>query len=469
MHEKILVDQNRIDPAEYIEHYAFDYHDQPAPIEGEYVKSADSKHASSDWHEITDHYWTDQISEPSYVIAEPVANVTEQDTYQKMAQYIIGKVSLKTTVELESSTVLDGTYYITDLDTWQERTLYTEPKNWDTPVESGLPLPEEVKRQGEYVKVAPNFSEQVHDDTRTAPIEYVYGTRIAHGTDTEDLSSTTLSEQESIAELQSFLVKMAQSNIGQEFGGEGIAGQAKSMLENMTFIGKQEYDEATQGIAEKWGDYLRNNPNAQICAIVGQITPGMVKSDAYLLDNILKNFSDEQLNEFSGRLVLDPSDLTAEPDDIKIVMLDDWTISGSQLKQASRKIIGQYPQYKDQIEIQLIAATEQRIIDGLNVKPIDWSFSGTDLETTVPVNAYFAAHAAPKEYARYSQAHITGAHCAVDFDFNNAIAAMADEGNIDMPPATNIVRPYRKNGVRLVQSDRLRGLPVHMSETSEKY
>jgi len=137
-------------------------------------------------------------------------------------------------------------------------------------------------------------------------------------------------------------------------------------------------------------------------------------------------------------------------------MLDDWTISGSQLKSASASVISDYPKYKDRIEIQLIAATEERIQEGLEVysKDDQWIYNAT----SVPVNAYFAANAAPREYAPRSGAHITGAHCAVDFDFNNDVAEMARNLNINMPPATNIVRPYRWKSVQLIQHKRLRGI-----------
>jgi len=318
-----------------------------------------------------------------------------------------------------------------------------------------------TSRPGEFVKHAPKFSEQVADTSRTNLVTYVPD-REALGTRTEHRETRTLTEHDSLVALQDFLKKTAETE-----SNTGIhAERALSMLENMTFIGKQEYDEATKGIADIWSRRLRENPNLQLCAITGKITEGMVKSDAYLLDNILKNFSDEQLDEFSGRLVLAPEDLTAAPEDVSIVMLDDWTISGSQLKSASARVMSEYPKYKDRVEIQLITATEERIQKGLEVYSIDNQWSHID--TNVPVNAYFAANAAPRKYASYSGAHITGAHCAVDYDFNNELEGMAKVMKTTMPPLTNIVRPYRKKGVNLDQSERLRGIkPKKTDQTRE--
>lgn len=125
------------------------------------------------------------------------------------------------------------------------------------------------------------------------------------------------------------------------------------------------------------------------------------------------------------------------------MLLDDWTISGWQLRKVYISLIGQYPEIKDQIEVQLIAANKQRIKYGLSV---DWLYAGEK----IPVKAYFSAH-----YSAVAgeKAHITGSHSAVDFDFESTIMKMIREAerlgvkDIHMPPGTNIVRPYRKDGV----------------------
>lgn len=62
------------------------------------------------------------------------------------------------------------------------------------------------------------------------------------------------------------------------------------------------------------------------------------------------------------------------------------------------------------------------------------------------------AHAAESSLSTRSGAHITGFHSSVDFDFENDIGAMVAESRSQtgvgtMPPLTNIVRPYRYDGI----------------------
>ena len=494
MHESLpntpVIEQSAQSPVNVLDQLGASEADVFSPFNPENI-------TTPDWLKEAGQLAVNHAVEQPMQIGASVAETAEQSKFQKAKQLFLGKVSFKKTVESTSFAESNATfkfmtlsskasdkasenfanstaspfnytseYQKSKIPTWgsadynQNSNPFMQPGS----AEQAITKPEAPRRQGEFVKTAPKFSEQVLDGTRTDLVEYVNGTRTALGTKTEGRASESLTEQESITGLQSFLTKITQ-NKGMPGSSEAFsANQAASMLENMTFIGNKEYDEATKGIAEMWSTQLRENPKSQICAIIGKISPGMVKSDAYLLDNILKNFSNEQLGEFSGRLVLDPEDLTADSKDVRIIMLDDWTISGSQLTEASEVIIAQHPQYREQIEVQLIAATEQRITNGLAVLSDGRTWSAPKMN--IPVNAYYAAHAAPREFARSSGAHITGAHCAVDFDFNDNIARMASQSNIDMPPATNIVRPYRRQGVRLAQTERLQGLPSHIEQPS---
>ena len=54
-------------------------------------------------------------------------------------------------------------------------------------------------------------------------------------------------------------------------------------------------------------------------------------------------------------------------ENLRVVLLDDWTISGSQLRDVYHSLVDQYPEIEDQIEMQLIVANEQRIKYGLSV------------------------------------------------------------------------------------------------------
>lgn len=59
--------------------------------------------------------------------------------------------------------------------------------------------------------------------------------------------------------------------------------------------------------------------------------------------------------------------------------------------------------------------------------------------------------------APHSGAHITGAHCSVDYDFSQAIAKMTD-GKEELPALATLLRPYRQPGFELSNVDRLRAV-----------
>lgn len=249
-----------------------------------------------------------------------------------------------------------------------------------------------------------------------------------------------------------------------------LVADAWYMRENLTFIGEKEYKEAAAGIAASWMTSLEADNDLQIYAVAGEIAKlknmsdkvvykNQIKSDEYLLDNILANFTEGDWEKYGDRIIVDRDDIAKIPKEhLRVVLLDDWTISGLQLSIVYSSLSRQYPELKDSIEAQLIVANEQRIKHGLEV---DWL---RDSEN-IPVKAYFLAH---DSMEAEQGVHITGYHSAVDFDFEITIKNMvnvargllgADGKDIHMPPGTNIVRPYRKDGVTrdsLVNIERVR-------------
>ena len=304
------------------------------------------------------------------------------------------------------------------------------------------------------VKVAPRLADQLADDKedRSNIITYIAGADKSLSTKTsEDYyrgDRAELTEYEMLHQLDEFLAKI------EALGGK-YAVDAQFMRENLTFIGEKEYKEAASGIATNWKALLEADAKLQICVIAGEIAKSknsqgkmiydnQIKSDESLLDNILANFTEEDWEKYGGRILVDRDDIAqTQKEHLRVVLLDDWTISGWQLRKVYISLIGQYPEIKDQIEVQLIAANKQRIKYGLSV---DWLYASEK----IPVKAYFSAH-----YSAVAgeKAYITGSHSAVDFDFESTIMKMIREAerlgvkDIHMPPGTNIVRPYRKDGV----------------------
>ena len=229
------------------------------------------------------------------------------------------------------------------------------------------------------------------------------------------------------------------------------------MRENLTFIGEKEYKEAAAGVAASWIASLEADDDLRIYAVAGEIAKlknvigkvaykNQIKSDEYLLNNILANFTEGDWEKYGDKIIVDRDDIAKIPKEhLRVVLLDDWAISGLQLSIVYSSLSRQYPELKDSIEAQLIVASEERIKHGLAAS---WLRDSED----IPVKAYFLAH---DSIEAEHGTHITGYHSAVDFDFEVTIKNMvgaarellgADGKDIHMPPGTNIVRPYRKDG-----------------------
>ncbi len=306
-------------------------------------------------------------------------------------------------------------------------------------------------------EVAPRLSDQLADDEedRDNIITYITGLGKSLGTKTSEDSyrggRAEITEHEMLHQLDEFLAKM-EGRLGGKY-----ADDARSIRDKLTFIGEKEYRKAAAGIAANWKAVMEADANLQICVIAGEIAKlkdrktddktiygNQIKSDEYLLEAILANFSEEDWERYGGRVIVDRDDIAQAPKEhLRIVLLDDWTISGWQLRKVYISLVGQYPEIRRQIEVQLITANKQRIEQGLAV---DLVYTGEKL----PVKAYYSAHYSG---AAARGAHITGSHSTSDFDFEVTIARMVKRArnlgmeDVCMPPGTNIVRPYRKDGV----------------------
>lgn len=331
-----------------------------------------------------------------------------------------------------------------------------------------------------FCREAPLIEFQADEEGRDNLIVRVPGTKKALGVkSSENEEREAITEHECLEDLIIILNKLLLSDGLLENQRES----ARDILENITFIGEKEYQEAVKAIAEVWKARLRENPNLLICAIAGEIARTsseydqqdsengkQYKSDDWMLESVLECFTAEELKQFGERIIFDLSDIPdgAKSKDLSIILLDDWTISGSQLNNVFDDILREKPELESSIEIQLIAASEERIQNGLN---------SPSRETSIPVKAYIKAHQAKSAiHSRQSQklnenngspfaripnsgAIITGFHSSCDADFEFEISSMISNThgeNVSMPKLTNIVRPYRDSSWRPKQKDRVR-------------
>ncbi len=325
------------------------------------------------------------------------------------------------------------------------------------------------------VKAAPEWANQLRDNDRYGSIVRIDGQgRIGPGTHEAQYESRRMIHREHRAMQQTDEFLRAIRDVASwTHDGETYA-RAEDMLETLTYIGKKEYQEAAAGIATYWKSLLDHNPRLQLLVRGDEVSMRDedmqgVKSDQYLFDTVLGNFTDQELKTYAGRLITDASQVTAtESKDLRVLLLDDWTISGQQMEDATFMFIGENAHLEPSVEVQLLVASEERIRLGFRYDAED--SMGNDVHFALPVRAYYQAHYANKTYE--SDAHITGAHSSVDYDFEDDLAQMrvdavhaARANNLDvpdvlrsLPPLANIVRPYRQPGYELRNVARLRAV-----------
>ena len=235
------------------------------------------------------------------------------------------------------------------------------------------------------VKIAPRLSVQLQDQARTNTIEYLANRsenlRSQTSSDSNSgLPRASISEADGLREINIFL----ENAIAAEAISPDSQLLAKSIHENLTYIGTKEYIEATNGIATYWKALLNDNPSLQLYAVAGKIAADgrytgadgqdQVKSDSYMLDSVLNHFTDEELERFKDRLVLDDSKLNGDVKNTRVVLLDDWAISGTQLTGVVNELVTRHPELEGHIEVQLIAATAARIKNGTLQAPDEDSY-----------------------------------------------------------------------------------------------
>jgi hypothetical protein len=225
---------------------------------------------------------------------------------------------------------------------------------------------------------------------------------------------------------------------------ERLAATAESLRDGLTFIGEREYKEAVAGLGQSWKEYLDGDRDRMIC-VLAEVSSleryyGQQKSDARVRDQVLATFSDEELEAYSGRIVGDLGDVTtSHPDDVKVIIVDDWSISGDQVRDVfamlnqDRRFRG----YVDagSVEINMLVASSDTLAEGVNMRAFDD-------KSRVPVRAYFQARPIKEPGDRF-RAHYGGVYSAPNYGYRHPIEGMAKLiPEVPTPSLTRINRPY---------------------------
>ena len=328
---------------------------------------------------------------------------------------------------------------------------------------------------GSVVHELPRFAEQAEDDDRQALIRVAAGHTTGLGSDISISAnvpvSNSYSEQQALVRTRLLLEDaLTHPSIPAD-----IARQAEDVYENTSFVGEKELAEATAAIADYWKGYLRDNPESSIFVVtagafgseqeesddeaydddLGHISHN--KSDGYIADRILANFSDEELMAYNGRMLFSAAELAGRDSRrIKTIILDDWIMSGMQMHYALDDVLGRMT--PTDLEINLVVCSRQRLAKG---------FEHRLAAEPVPIKSYYAAHDTGHSYAaEVGGAYLTATHSSGDFPFEGALEHIVEAlneadgngGEVYMPPTANIIRPYYASEYRPEHLERLNTL-----------
>lgn len=292
-----------------------------------------------------------------------------------------------------------------------------------------------------------------------------------------------ISEYDGLVSLRAFLTHVQSVTESRGLGSyysveRRLHNEAQDILENLTFIGEKELAEAAKGLAAYYKNFLDQNPENQLCILTevdAHHRINEVKSDEFVLEKILEQFSDEDIAKYKGRILSRIDEITSDPANVKVVMLDDWSISGVQLKDEYKRLLEDpaFRKYQESLEIDLVVASKEQIEDGLAVKEEHSDEHGNlgQLRPSIPIRSYFLAHVSESAIFNLGAA-ITGTHSSVDHNFERPLHEMADyidsiksedTPSTQLPPLANIVRPYRN--INLPRVEQLKAAKKVVLET----
>lgn len=259
-------------------------------------------------------------------------------------------------------------------------------------------------------------------------------------------------EHEALQELVGYLDKHSKDKPGSPL--------FETLANQLSFVGEKEYAEAVKGIATYWKWFLDQDSDNQLYVdAVVTADDTTMKSDIYMFDRILEHFSDEDMEKYWGRLLTKGAEIIQnDPSKVKVVLLDDWTISGAQLRSGYSRFVGAHTGLASSVEVQLIAASAERITMGIEglMHAAEGHLYSQEKHVPIVTRAYYLAHRADTMDSEAKGSRITGSHSSVDFGFSNDLQAVAMDDDDNFPLLVNVIRSYRQTDYRPMNVRRLR-------------
>ncbi len=303
-----------------------------------------------------------------------------------------------------------------------------------------------------YAFVAPTLDEQCLDVDRTTSFDYMI--------ETQDSSALSRKRTElfGLRELRYFLevgaFNLSKRDPSKSHDTQQLLDTVTSIRDRLTFIGDPEFQKATMVLGAYWKKYLSQDPLNQIFVVTGISNsdkyPNQIKSDKYLFDAIDRQYEfTTHGSPYEDRLSNGVDKLeTADPKHTKIILLDDWALSGGQISREYFSITDnpKARRFSDSVEANFIAASDRRISLGIDVSRPGKYKAGNET-ARLPVRSVFQAHQALVDTPESSGTHITGLHSSANFGFSFPLDTVyrhqrRSVSALPLPSLAQIIRNY---------------------------
>lgn len=222
---------------------------------------------------------------------------------------------------------------------------------------------------------------------------------------------------------------------------EGPDGDLKadvlSIKDSFNFIGERELNRGCEIIGGDWASYLEANKEAQIVIVPGvSAWQGCAKSDALVLEKILDSIQ-ETHPELIERILGSLSEASASPENVRVIVVDDWTLSRKQMSATLKRFAraNKDSPYLGRLETNFVIALPEMITEGF--MPLEVTHEPHMLEedeayvfeNTLSVkSAYVAKPRISSDDPENSPVamHASGSHSTADFGFEETLDRISD-------------------------------------------
>lgn len=258
----------------------------------------------------------------------------------------------------------------------------------------------------------------------------------------------TYSEREALLDLGDFLAKtktVAEADTEDGISQKSILHDVERMEEELTFLGKEEYDEAVAGLAGMWGEYLAQGPDYAINIYNELSKEGFEKSYNVIINDIHKAMlGDERLAPLASQVYADPEQWQTG-EHAKLVVVDDWSMGGNTINDLYRTVSQQARKHGkadllDNLELHMLVAKAgqaEHIVE--DKKRYDYK----------AVRAYYETGD-----GKYSEREpLSGSHSSVDIAFEDTLSGMSrylerQGSQREKPLLVDLQRAYKSDKTR---------------------